>query len=66
MASGSKVEIIIDKKGGVEIKATGFKGQACEQATREIEEALGTVFWRKKTPEAYLTDKTGAKQSLQR
>lgn len=64
--ANTKVEIVIDKKGGVEIKASGFKGTACEAATREIEEALGTVSDRKKTPESYITDKTAAAQSIKR
>lgn len=59
-------EIVIDKQGNVEMKAQGFKGKACEQFTKEIEEALGTVSDRKKTPEGYLTDKTGAKLSVGR
>lgn len=59
-------EIVIDKQGNVEMKAQGFKGKACEQFTKEIEEELGTVSDRKKTPESYLTDKTGAKLSVGR
>lgn len=59
-------EIVIDKQGNVEMKAQGFKGKACEQFTKEIEDALGTVSNRKKTPEAYMTDKTGAKQQVMR
>lgn len=60
MAQGN-VDIVISPQGEIEIKATGFKGKACEQATKEIEEALGTVSKRTKTPESYITDKTGAK-----
>lgn len=59
-------EIVIDKQGNVTMKATGFKGKACEQFTKEVEEALGTVTDRKKTPESYLVDKTGAKQQVAR
>jgi hypothetical protein len=66
MATKGNVEVVIDPKGNVTIKATGFRGPACEKATKEIEEALGLVTGRKKTPEAYLTDKTGAQQSVKR
>jgi hypothetical protein len=59
-------EIVIDKQGNVEMKAQGFKGKACEQFTKEIEDALGKVSSRTKTPESYLVDKTGAKQSVSR
>lgn len=59
-------DIVIDKNGNAEIKATGFKGSACEKFTKEIEEALGSVTKRTKTPEAFLTDKTAAQQSVKR
>ena len=65
MAKGT-VEVVIDPKGNVTIAATGFRGAACEQATKEIEEALGTVTSKKKTPEAYLKDSTAAQASLKR
>ena len=64
MAQKGSIEITIDPQGNVEIKATGYKGPACEAATKEIEDALGSVSSRKKTPEAYLTDKTAAQQSV--
>jgi hypothetical protein len=59
-------EIVIDRQGNVEMKAQGFKGKACEQFTKEIEDALGTVTDRKKTYESSMVDKTGAKQSVTR
>lgn len=45
------IEVTIDPTGAVTIEATGFRGGACEQATKEIEEALGLQKARKKKPE---------------
>lgn len=47
-------QIVIDvlPDGTVNIEAAGFKGGACEKATKAIEEALGGgVKQRKKKPE---------------
>jgi hypothetical protein len=45
------IEITVSATGEVSIEATGFKGNACEKATKAIEAALGTVAARKKKPE---------------
>jgi hypothetical protein len=53
------IEVTIDPEGGITIEATGFRGNACEKATKEIEEALGVKKARKKKPE-YLALNTTA------
>jgi hypothetical protein len=45
------IEIIITSEGEVKIDAVGFKGPDCEQATKFLEEALGTVANKIKKPE---------------
>jgi hypothetical protein len=47
------IEVTIDPEGIVTIEATGFRGNACEKATKEIEEALGLQKGRKKKAEYY-------------
>lgn len=48
-----QIKILVDESGEVEITTTGFKGQACEKATAELEKALGVVSKRKRTPEFF-------------
>lgn len=51
--------------GTVEIKATGFKGAACEKATAEVEKMLGVIdAKRTKTPDYYATEKVGERQRI--
>ena len=45
------IEILISPTGEIQIDAIGFKGPDCEQATRFLEEALGTVHVRQRKPE---------------
>lgn len=54
------IEVTIDPEGIVTIEATGFRGNACEAATKEIEEALGLKKARKKKPEYLALNTTSA------
>ena len=45
------IEVIVDPQGGIQIEAVNFRGPDCEQATRFLEEALGTVTNKRKKPE---------------
>lgn len=57
--------IVFHLKGdNVEIEAIGYSGPACEQATKEAEEALGVVVKREKKPEWY--NKTSTRQEIRR
>lgn len=47
------LEITIAPGGAIAIEASGFKGSDCEQATRELEQALGIVRQRTRKPEFY-------------
>jgi hypothetical protein len=38
-----KIEILFGPNGEVEIEAFGFKGKGCKQATKFLEDALGTA-----------------------
>lgn len=45
--------VTIAPTGEIKIETTGFKGNACEKATAEIEKALGLAGQRRKKPEYY-------------
>jgi hypothetical protein len=45
------IEVIVSPTGEVVIDAIGFKGADCEQATRYLEQALGSPGQREKKPE---------------
>ena len=48
-----EIEIIINKKGEVEVHVRGVKGKACLDITRDLEAALGgLIILREMTPEA--------------
>lgn len=49
------ITIDITPTGEVQIETTGFKGKACEQATAEIEKALGVTGKKVKKPEYHQT-----------
>ena len=53
MAKGHTIKITIDKLGKTKIEVDGVKGQSCEEITKGIEQALGTVTSRKQTGEYY-------------
>ena len=45
------IEVIVTPTGEIKIDAVGFKGADCEQATKFLEVALGSVNARTKKPE---------------
>ncbi len=54
-----EVEIVINKKGEVEVHVRGAKGPVCLEITRELEQALGgQIILREMTPEANELDQT--------
>lgn len=46
-----EVIVTVEADGTVKIEAVGFQGQACEKATRAIEQALGKVKAKTYKPE---------------
>lgn len=58
------IEVIVSPDGGVQIDAVGFKGADCEQATRFLEEALGTVQQKQRKPEFLQRSKTKLQQKV--
>lgn len=48
-----QISVLITPEGEITITPTGFKGTTCNEATRNLEKALGTVTDNKETPELY-------------
>ena len=58
------IEVVVSPEGAIKIDAVGFKGADCEQATRYLEEALGTVKAKVKKPEFHQAAKTKNQQRI--
>ena len=54
MAKKQELEFTIDDDGKISIKVIGGDGASCLELTKAIEEALGAVVDRKKTPDFYV------------
>jgi len=52
---------IDDTTGETSVEMAGFKGRSCTDASRFIEQALGTVAQRKRKKAFYAVDKLGEK-----
>ena len=48
-----RIKVLISPEGEVTVEAIGYKGKACEEATRGIEKMLGSVTEKKFKPERY-------------
>lgn len=48
-----EIELIINPDGSTSIEALGFEGKACEDATRELEKALGETIESKRKSDYY-------------
>jgi len=48
-----QIEITISGKGEVQVEAVGYSGADCEQATAELEKALGVAGKRTAKPERF-------------
>ena len=58
------IEITVAPTGEIQIDAVGFKGADCEQATKFLEEALGTINARQKKPEYHQSNRSKAQQRI--
>ena len=58
------IEIIIGPSGELQIDAVGFKGPDCEQATKFLEEALGSTGRKVRKPEYLQQHRPLAQQKL--
>lgn len=58
------IEIIINPDGAISIDAVGFKGADCEQATKFLEVALGSVSGKRHKAEYHQTVRRQNQQRL--
>jgi len=59
-----QIIIEVTPEGEVKIEAVGFKGHACEAATKAIEEARGVVSSRMRKPEFQQSALTAGQQKV--
>ena len=48
-----RIDVIVDANGGTEVEAFGFSGKDCSDATKIIEQAIGSVKEDRKKAEYY-------------
>ena len=60
------IQILVSPTGEFTIEGIGFKGSDCEQATKFLEQALGSVAQRRKKPEFQQQARTTPQQTLGR
>lgn len=60
------IEVVVSPTGDISIDAVGFKGADCDQATKFLEEALGTVAVKSKKPEYHQRQSTANQQKVGR
>jgi hypothetical protein len=53
------IDIVVDCKGRVTVQTRGFAGQACKEASRFLEEALGRRGMERLTAEYYQRSEAG-------
>jgi DUF2997 family protein len=58
------IEILVSPQGDVSIDAIGFQGPECEQATRYLEEALGSVRQRQHKAEYHQSQSRKQQQKI--
>jgi hypothetical protein len=53
MKTPSRIDVWISPEGAITIDAVGYTGSSCEEATRFLETALGTVGRKQRTRDYY-------------
>jgi hypothetical protein len=53
MKSKQRIDVWISPEGAITIDAVGYTGSSCEEATRFLEQALGTVGRRQRGRDYY-------------
>ena len=58
------IEVVVMPDGSLSIDAVGFKGAACDKATRFLEEALGQIASKQRKPSYSERNKTQRQQQV--
>jgi len=53
MKKSTRIDVWISPEGAITLDAIGYTGNTCEEATRFLEEALGTVGRKQRTRDYY-------------
>ena len=59
------IEIVVSPKGETTVQTKGFTGSSCQEASKLIEQALGTKASEQMTPEFYQQQATRTVQNSQ-
>ena len=57
MNSKERIDVWISSEGAITLDAVGYTGSTCEEATRFLEESLGTVGRKQRTRDYYRRQK---------
>ncbi len=57
MSSKERIAVWISPEGAITLDAVGYTGSTCEEATRFLEESLGTVGRKQRTRDYYRRQK---------
>jgi hypothetical protein len=57
MNSKERIDVWISPEGAITLDAVGYTGSSCEEATRFLEESLGTVGRKQRTRDYYRRQK---------
>ncbi len=58
------IDVIVNTDGSLIIDAVGFKGAACDKATRFLEEALGRIATKQRKPAYNERNRTQTEQRV--
>jgi len=58
MKKSTRIDVWISPEGAITLDAIGYTGNTCEEATRFLEEALGTVGRKQRTRDYYRRQST--------
>ena len=58
MNSKERIDVWISPEGAITLDAVGYTGSTCEEATRFLEEQLGTIGQRQRTRDHYRKDRS--------
>jgi hypothetical protein len=53
MNSKERIDVWVSPEGAITLDAVGYTGSSCEEATRFLEESLGTVGRKQRTRDYY-------------
>ena len=53
MSSKERIDVWISPEGAITLDAVGYTGKTCEEATKFLEESLGTVGRKQRTRDYY-------------